>query len=155
MNHVNPDQLLSALRSFDVRIHEHAGWRTRNHGTLKAKSIVVHDSVTGSMNDERAAQFCLAGRSDLKGPLYSALIGHDGVCHLIAHGVTWNAGRGNAARLAQARRGQMPPTGRPTGWRSSPPAPGPTPTCNATPGPGWWPPTAGPRAGRRAAGPGR
>jgi hypothetical protein len=105
---LTPDQLLSALRHFDVRIHEHSGWRTRSHGTLNARSIMVHDSVTGSMDDERAANFCAAGRSDLKGPLYEALIGRDGVCHLIAHGVTWNAGKGNAARLTQARKGQMP-----------------------------------------------
>jgi hypothetical protein len=105
---VTPDQLLDALRHFDVRVHEHSGWRTRRHGALNGKVIVVHDSVTGSMSDERAAQFCADGRSDLKGPLYECLIGQDGAAHLIAFGLTWNAGRGNAARLAQATRGQMP-----------------------------------------------
>lgn len=105
---MNPDQLLSALRKFTVRVHEHDGWRSRSHGALSAHVIVVHDSVTGSMSDERAANFCATGRSDLAGPLYECLIGKDGTAHLIANGVTWNAGRGNAARLALARRGQMP-----------------------------------------------
>ena len=105
---MTPDQLLNALRSFDVRVHEHPGWRTRRHGALNGKIIVVHDSVTGSMSDERAAQFCADGRSDLAGPLYECLIGQDGQAHLIAFGVTWNAGRGNAARMNLARGGQMP-----------------------------------------------
>lgn len=115
---MTPDQLLNALRSFDVRVHEHDGWRTRRHGALNGKVIVVHDSVTGSMSDERAAKFCADGRSDLKGPLYECLIGQDGAAHLIAFGVTWNAGRGNAARLALARGGKMPldrELGRPSG----------------------------------------
>jgi len=109
---------LNALRQFDVRVHEHSGWRTRRHGALDAKVIVVHDSVTGSMSDERAADFCAQGRSDLKGPLYECLIGQDGQAHLIAHGVTWNAGRGNAARLTMARQGKMP-TDRELGRPSS------------------------------------
>jgi hypothetical protein len=105
---MTPDELLVALHHFDVEVHEHAGWRTRNHGTVRANAIVVHDSVTGSMTDERAATFCTAGRADLAGPLYSCLVGHDGAAHLIAHGVTWNAGMGNGARFAQAAAGKMP-----------------------------------------------
>lgn len=105
---MTPDQLLSALAALDVRVHEHDGWRARRHGALSAHVVMVHDSVTGSMSDERAAAFCAAGRRDLAGPLYECLVGRDGVAHLVAHGVTWHAGRGNAARLAQARRGQMP-----------------------------------------------
>lgn len=105
---MTPDDLLDALRHFSVNTHEHAGWRTRSHGALNANVIVVHDSVTGSMSDEKAANFCAVGRSDLTGPLYECLIGHDGTAHLIAFGVTWNAGRGNANRFVQAARGQMP-----------------------------------------------
>jgi len=103
-----PDQLLDALRHFGVKVHEHSGWRTRNHGRLDPKAVMVHDSVTGSMSDERAAQFCADGRSDLKGPLYVCMIGQDGQAHLIAHGVSWNAGKGNLSRLNQARSGTMP-----------------------------------------------
>jgi len=105
---MTPDGLLDALRHFNVTVHEHAGWRTRSHGTLRANTIVVHDSVTGSMTDEKAAEFCAVGRSDLKGPLYECLVGHDGVAHLIAFGVTWNAGGGNRARFEQAAAGKMP-----------------------------------------------
>jgi LysM domain/N-acetylmuramoyl-L-alanine amidase len=103
-----PDQLLNALRAFGVQVHEHSGWRTRRHGAIDAKALMIHDSVTGSMSDERAAQFCQDGRSDLKGPLYSCMIGQDGQAHLIAHGMTWNAGKGNLSRLNQARSGTMP-----------------------------------------------
>ena len=105
---MTPDALLDALRHFDVTVHEHAGWRTRSHGALKANTIVVHDSVTGSMTDEKAAEFCAAGRKDLAGPLYECLVGHDGTAHLIAYGVTWNAGMGNKARFEQAAAGKMP-----------------------------------------------
>jgi hypothetical protein len=105
---MTPDGLLSALRHFDVTVHEHAGWRTRSHGALTANVILVHDSVTGSMSDERAAEFCAAGRSDLAGPLYECLVGKDGVAHLIAYGQTYNAGKGNGARFAQAAAGKMP-----------------------------------------------
>jgi hypothetical protein len=102
------DALLDAMRHHGVRTKEYSGWRTRRHGSLDPHVIIVHDSVTGSMSDERAANFCLAGRSDLAGPLYSCLIGKDGTAHLIAHGLTWNAGSGNGDRLAAARRGTMP-----------------------------------------------
>jgi hypothetical protein len=105
---MTPDALLSALRHFDVTVHEHAGWRTRSHGTLTANVIVVHDSVTGSMSDETAANFCAAGRSDLAGPLYECLVGHDGTAHLIAFGQTYNAGKTNRARIELAAAGRMP-----------------------------------------------
>jgi len=105
---MTPDGLLSALRHFEVPVHEHAGWRTRNHGSLNANVIVVHDSVTGSMDDERAADFCATGRSDLAGPLYECLVGQDGTAHLVAYGVTWNAGRGNRVRFELAAAGKMP-----------------------------------------------
>jgi hypothetical protein len=106
---MTPDGLLDALRHFQVPIHEHAGWRTRNHGALTpANVIVVHDTVTGTMSDERAADFCAAGRSDLQGPLYECLVGHDGTAHLIAYGVSWNAGTGNRARFELAAAGKMP-----------------------------------------------
>lgn len=105
---MTPDGLLDALRHFNVTFHEHDGWRTRSHGALNANVIVVHDSVTGSMTDERAANFCTVGRSDLAGPLYECLVGHDGTAHLIAYGVTWNAGMGNRGRFEQAAAGKMP-----------------------------------------------
>jgi len=105
---MTPDGLLSALRHFEVPVHEHAGWRTRNHGSLNANVIVVHDSVTGSMDDERAANFCATGRSDLAGPLYECLVGQDGTAHLIAYGQSWHGGRGTRARFELAAAGKMP-----------------------------------------------
>lgn len=109
---MTPDDLLGAMDHFGVHVKEYPGWRTRNHddelGPLHANVLVVHDSVTGSMSDERAANFCILGRSDLAGPLYSCLVGRDGTAHLIAHGTTYNAGRGNANRFVQATRGLMP-----------------------------------------------
>jgi N-acetylmuramoyl-L-alanine amidase len=105
---VNPDRLLECFRQFGVRYKEHPGWRSRNHGSLDAHVIMVHDSVTGGMSDERAASFCRQGRSDLAGPLYECLVGKDGIAHLVANGMAWHAGTGNADRLTQARRGQMP-----------------------------------------------
>jgi N-acetylmuramoyl-L-alanine amidase len=105
---MNADRLLECLRHYGVRYREHPGWRTRRHGTLDAHTIMVHDSVTGSMSDERAATFCLNGRSDLKGPLYECLVGKDGTAHLIANGLAWHAGTGNSARMGQARSGKMP-----------------------------------------------
>jgi hypothetical protein len=76
------DALLDAMRHHGVRTKEYSGWRTRRHGSLDPHVIIVHDSVTGSMSD--------------------------GTAHLIAHGLTWNAGSGNGDRLAAARRGTMP-----------------------------------------------
>lgn len=105
---MSADQIRRELAAFGVALCEHPGWATRNHGSVNSHVIMVHDSVTGSMTDERAANFCIDGRSDLAGPLYECLVGHDGTAHLIAYGKTWNAGRGNAARLAQARAGRMP-----------------------------------------------
>lgn len=106
---MTPDGLLSALRHFDVQVHEHAGWRTRNHGPLSpARILAVHDSVTGHMTDDQAAEFCAAGRSDLAGPLYEVMVGQDGAAHLIANGVSWNAGKTNQSRFEQAAAGLMP-----------------------------------------------
>jgi hypothetical protein len=105
---MSPDDLLAALRHFNVRVIEYTGWRTRNHGALRANVVAVHDSVTGSMTDTRAAQFCRDGRTGLAGPLYECLIGRDGAAHLIAFGVTYNAGRGHRARFEQAAQGRMP-----------------------------------------------
>lgn len=105
---MNPDDLLEALRFFNVEFIEYAGWRINNHGPLDAHVLMIHDSVTGSMTDQRAAVFCRDGRSDLAGPLYEVLIGRDGKAHLVAFGITYNAGRGNQDRFMQAWRAGMP-----------------------------------------------
>jgi len=105
---MTPDGLLDALRHFDVTVHEHAGWRTHNHGDLTANTLTIHDTVTGHMTGEQAANFCSAGRSDLAGPLYEALVDQVGTAHLIAYGVTWNAGKTNRARFELAASGKMP-----------------------------------------------
>ena len=105
---MDPVKLIAAMRKFNVDVVEYAGWAKRSHGALDGRIIMVHDSVTGHMTASRAANFCIAGRTDLKGPLYECLIAADGRAHLIANGVTWNAGMGDDDRLQQARRGLMP-----------------------------------------------
>lgn len=106
---MNPQRLLSAFANFSVRFREYPNWRIHNHGSDEIPHVImVHDSVTGSMPDVRAAQFCQAGYPALPGPLYECLVGKDGTAHLIANGITYNAGKGDEARFMQAWRGLMP-----------------------------------------------
>jgi hypothetical protein len=106
---MNPNQLVDALRHFGVRIKEYPGWRSLDRpGTFDPHVLLIHDTVTGSMSDQRAAEFCQEGRSSLAGPLYSTLIGRDGTVHLIGFGKSNNAGRGNEERFRLAWQGRMP-----------------------------------------------
>lgn len=101
-------KLMAAFHKFNVEVIEYAGWSRRSHGVLDGRVTMVHDSVTGHMSANRAANFCITGHPTLKGPLYECLIDMDGKAHLIANGITWNAGKGDDDRLQQALRALMP-----------------------------------------------
>lgn len=104
-----PNALIAALRRRAVPYTEYAGWGTRNTGRpFTPLAITLHDSVTGAMSDDRAAEFCRDGRTNLAGPLYTALLGRDGVLRLIGWGTTNNSGSTVRARVELAKAGDMP-----------------------------------------------
>lgn len=101
-------EFLAQLQKYGIPYHEMPNWTTRNHGPLNLHAFTIHDSVTGSMTDDRAAQFCYDGRSDLAGPLYNILIGRNGTAYLLSSGKTWNIGATYRQRVDLAISAQMP-----------------------------------------------
>lgn len=105
----SPDAFLAELRRLGVRYIEFGGWKTRHiSAPFTPMAATIHDSVTGTMSDQRAAEFCRDGRIDLLGPLYSMLLGRDGVLRLIAWGATNNSGSTRLDRVQLAWNGAMP-----------------------------------------------
>lgn len=103
------DRFVATLRDLDVPVNIYLGAEDRRvPGSFDPRAIAVHDSVTGSMSDDRAAQYCRDGRSDLPGPLYETLLGQDGRLRVVAWGRTNNSGRTNRARSDMAVQGRMP-----------------------------------------------
>lgn len=81
---------------------------SRDLGSFTAQAVTVHDSVTGGMSDQGAANFCKEGRVDVRGPLYGALLGKDGRLYVLTLGRSNNTGSCNSGRSQAARGGVMP-----------------------------------------------
>lgn len=105
MGTATKEGLISALKKYGVPVVDMMG---PGRGTLEARAITVHDTVTGRMNDQVAADFCKDGRTDVPGPLYNAVIGQEGQVFLLSLGRTNNTGKCNSDRCAQACKGKMP-----------------------------------------------
>lgn len=93
--------LLAALRTEDVTVVEHGGWRThnRNHrGSWgPAHGVMIHHTVT--RGTEATVRMCQRGYTGLPGPLCHGVIAKDGTVHLIGHGRANHAGGGDRAVL--------------------------------------------------------
>lgn len=123
MSKATAAEFLAELRKIpNVEIVEHTrkgiSWRNwcRPYA-WDVNVLAIHDSVTGNMNEADAVAFCMAGRSDLSGPLYNVIVEENRV-HLIGWGVANNAGATNGARFrlglaSRAPRGKA--LGHPTG----------------------------------------
>lgn len=90
------------LRDTGLTVVETPGWRDRsaNSGPLPEPIGVLehHTAYVASYEDPApSVQLCIDGRPDLAGPLCHALIGFDGVVHLIAAGRANHAGEALAS----------------------------------------------------------
>lgn len=108
MTILNLDKLILELNRHHLPYHEMSSWRTRGHGTLDVRDIGIHDSVTGGMTDDQAAQFVYVGRSDLPGPDYNICVGQNGTVYLISGVRSWNIGETRRDRIDTAIRALMP-----------------------------------------------
>ncbi|MEU7583815.1 N-acetylmuramoyl-L-alanine amidase [Streptomyces sp. NPDC041068] len=94
---ISADRLVTALRAEGVRVVERSGWRShnRNHkGPFgPVNGVMIHHTVTsGTSNTVGIVERGYAG---LPGPLCHGMIAKDGTVHLIGHGRTNHAGRGD------------------------------------------------------------
>lgn len=94
---ISPDRLVKALRAEGVRVVERPGWRTHNRNHKgpwgPVNGVMIHHTVTsGTSNTVGIVERGYAG---LPGPLCHGMIAKDGTVHLIGHGRTNHAGRGD------------------------------------------------------------
>ncbi|MET9944793.1 N-acetylmuramoyl-L-alanine amidase, partial [Streptomyces sp. NPDC006341] len=97
------DRVLSAFKSAGLTVEEVGDWRNhnRNHrGPFgPVHGVMIHHTV--SRGTAYSVELCYDGHSDLPGPLCHAVIDKAGVIHLVGHGRTNHAGKGDG-RVLQA-----------------------------------------------------
>ncbi|GAA2349537.1 hypothetical protein GCM10009854_28920 [Saccharopolyspora halophila] len=95
------DWLADVLRAEGLAVVETGGWRERTASGEQPAPIGVleHHTATPASYEDPApsVRLCIDGRSDLPGPLCHAVIGFDGVVHLIAAGRAHHAGEAKAS----------------------------------------------------------
>ncbi|MGW1678870.1 peptidoglycan recognition protein family protein [Saccharopolyspora sp. NPDC002376] len=94
--------LADALRAAGLTVVETDGWRERTatSGPQPAPvGVLEHHTATPASREDPApsVQLCIDGRPDLAGPLCHAVIGFDGVVHMIAAGRANHAGEAKAS----------------------------------------------------------
>ncbi|MGP4016482.1 peptidoglycan recognition protein family protein [Saccharopolyspora sp. 5N708] len=94
--------LADVLRAAGLTVVETDGWRDRTatSGPQPAPvGVLEHHTATPASyeNPAPSVQLCINGRPDLAGPLCHAVIGFDGVVHLIAAGRANHAGKAKAS----------------------------------------------------------
>lgn len=94
--------LADALRAAGLTVVETSGWKERTASgeqPAAAAGVLEHHTATPASYDNPApsVQLCIDGREDLEGPLCHAVIGFDGVVHLIAAGRANHAGEAKAS----------------------------------------------------------
>lgn len=97
--------LADVLRAAGLTVNETRGWRERSasSGPLpEPLGVLEHHTATPAgpasyQNPAPTLQMCIDGRPDLEGPLCHALIGFDGVVHVIAAGRANHAGEAKAS----------------------------------------------------------
>jgi peptidoglycan hydrolase-like protein with peptidoglycan-binding domain len=85
-----------AFRAAGLQVHEVEGWKTRGRPySFAPRGVIFHHTASNKgAGPAPSAGICVKGRSDLPGPLCHALVGRDGVVHLIAAGRANHAGLG-------------------------------------------------------------
>jgi hypothetical protein len=94
--------LADVLRAAGLTVVETDGWqdRTATSGPQPAPvGVLEHHTATPASyeNPAPSVQLCIDGRPDLAGPLCHAVIGFDGVVHMIAAGRANHAGKAKAS----------------------------------------------------------
>ncbi|MEV0089295.1 N-acetylmuramoyl-L-alanine amidase [Saccharopolyspora sp. NPDC050642] len=94
--------LADVLRAAGLTVVETDGWRDRTatSGSQPAPvGVLEHHTATPASyeNPAPSVQLCIDGRPDLAGPLCHAVIGFDGVVHMIAAGRANHAGKAKAS----------------------------------------------------------
>lgn len=94
--------LADVLRAAGLAVVETSGWKERTASGVQptaAVGVLEHHTATPASyeNPAPSVQLCIDGRSDLKGPLCHAVIGFDGVVHVIAAGRANHAGEAKAS----------------------------------------------------------
>ena len=85
-----------AFRAAGLKVVETQGWKTRGRPySFAPRGVIFHHTASSKHGGAAPSRdICINGRSDLPGPLCHALIGRDGVVHLIAAGRANHAGYG-------------------------------------------------------------
>ena len=98
--------LATVLRRGGIKVVETAGWSTRGYNgqdLARVDGVLWHHTATNRNafigNPAPTLNLCIAGRSDLPGPLCHIVLGRDGTCYLIAAGLANHAGRGTGAGI--------------------------------------------------------
>lgn len=86
--------LADVLRFAGLTVVEYEGWRTRGKATMNPGGVVCHHTGGVRANDRAYADFLVAGRSDLPGPLSQLFLAQDGRYWVLASGKANHAGRG-------------------------------------------------------------
>lgn len=94
--------LADVLRAAGLTVVETPGWQERTASGVQPAApvgVLEHHTATPASyeNPAPSVQLCIDGRSDLKGPLCHAVIGYDGVVHVIAAGRANHAGEAKAS----------------------------------------------------------
>ncbi|WP_327413852.1 peptidoglycan-binding protein [Streptomyces sp. NBC_01233] len=106
------DRVLSAFKAAGLTVEEVGDWRNhnRNHrGPFgPVHGVMIHHTV--SRGTAYSVELCYDGHSDLPGPLCHAVIDKAGVVHLVGHGRTNHAGKGDGRVLQAVRTESELPT---------------------------------------------
>ena len=94
--------LADVLRAAGLAVVETSGWKERTASGVQpaaAVGVLEHHTATPASyeNPAPSVQLCIDGRSDLEGPLCHAVVGFDGVVHVIAAGRANHAGEAKAS----------------------------------------------------------
>ena len=93
---LTPDEIVEALRTWDIAFTRTSGWRTRSNqgGWGDVTGFMVHHTGT-EHPDPIEVDILVKGHSTLSGPLAQFGLTDDGVVHLIAAGAANHAGGGD------------------------------------------------------------
>jgi hypothetical protein len=108
-----PDDIVTGLKDWGLKVIEWPGWRLRGsgHPFHPVGQLWHHDAFSESFPDVAAAEFMAEkGRPDLRPPLCNDAVGEAGVVYLLAYGNANHAGWGEADVLERLREG-LPPRG--------------------------------------------
>lgn len=99
------DKFPEAFRAFGINFTEEPGWRERGHGDMNSFNFLVIHHTASANNDASGIGPVTRGVAGLPGPLAQLCLKRNGDPHIIAQGVCWHAGYGNAMWGAPAGMG--------------------------------------------------